>query len=72
MKPLPKEYLSRLIRAVVEFQLIEDNDRILIGLSGGKDSLFMAYALTELKNTLKKNFKYEHGHHANNGRSGKS
>ena len=56
MKPLPKEYLSRLIRAVVEFQLIEDNDRILIGLSGGKDSLFMAYALTELKNTLKKNF----------------
>ena len=57
MKPLPKEYLSRLIRAVVEFQLIEDNDKILIGLSGGKDSLFMAYALTELKNTLKKNFK---------------
>lgn len=56
MQPLPKEYLSRIIRAVVEFQLIEDNDKILIGLSGGKDSLFMAYALTELKNTLKKNF----------------
>ncbi len=56
MKPLPKEYLSRLIRAVVEFQLINDNDKILIGLSGGKDSLFMAYALTQLKNTLKKNF----------------
>ena len=56
MQPLPKEYLSRLIRAVVEFQLIEDNDKILIGLSGGKDSLFMAYALTELKNTLHKNF----------------
>ena len=51
MQPLPKEYLSRIIRAVVEFQLIEDNDKILIGLSGGKDSLFMAYALTELKNT---------------------
>ena len=46
MQPLPKEYLSRIIRAVVEFQLIEDNDKILIGLSGGKDSLFMAYALT--------------------------
>ncbi len=56
MKPLPKEYLSRLLRAIVEFQLIEDNDKILIGLSGGKDSLFMTYALTELKNTLKLNF----------------
>ena len=48
MQPLPKEYLSRIIRAVVEFQLIEDNDKILIGLSGGKDSLFMAYALLKI------------------------
>ena len=55
MQPLPKEYLSRIIRAVVEFQLIEDNDKILIGLSGGKDSLFIEYALKELKNNLKKN-----------------
>ena len=61
MQPLPKEYLSRIIRAVVEFQLIEDNDKILIGLSGGKDSLFMAYALTELKNTLK--FHTRSNHH---------
>ena len=54
MQPLPKEYLSRIIRAVVEFQLIEDNDKILIGLSGGKDSLFMAYALCLLKIFLAK------------------
>ena len=53
MQPLPKEYLSRLLRAVVEFQLIEDGDKILIGLSGGKDSLFMSYALTEMKRILK-------------------
>lgn len=53
MQPLPKEYLSRLLRAVVEFQLIEEGDKILIGLSGGKDSLFMAYALTEMKRILK-------------------
>lgn len=35
---------KRLMKGVVEYGLIEDGDKILIGLSGGKDSL----ALTEL------------------------
>ena len=63
MQPLPKEYLSRIIRAVVEFQLIEDNDKILIGLSGGKDSLFMAYALTEIKKYFKEKFHTRSNHY---------
>ncbi|MDU2064043.1 MAG: tRNA 2-thiocytidine biosynthesis TtcA family protein [Sporomusaceae bacterium] len=46
---LPKSYHSRLWRAIIEFDLIEPNDRILIGLSGGKDSCFLTYALAQLR-----------------------
>lgn len=35
--------------AVSEFQMIEENDRILIGLSGGKDSLVLTVALSALR-----------------------
>lgn len=56
MERLPKEYLSRLIRCIVEFDLIQEKDRILIGLSGGKDSLFMTYALSEMKKQLNYDF----------------
>ena len=44
-----KDYLARIWRACIEFDLINENDSILIGLSGGKDSLFMTYALREIQ-----------------------
>lgn len=53
---LPQSYFSRLMRAIVEFNLIEENDKILIGLSGGKDSIFLTYALAAMRQKLKKNF----------------
>lgn len=53
---LPQLLFSKLIRAVVEFELIAEGDRILIGVSGGKDSLFLTYAMSVLKARLKKNF----------------
>ena len=53
---LPKHLISKIIRAVVEFELIEDNDKILIGISGGKDSLFLTYTLALLRERLKKKF----------------
>lgn len=46
---LPQSYFSRLCRAVIEFDMIAKNDKILIGLSGGKDSLFLTYALSILR-----------------------
>lgn len=52
---LPQEYWGRLMRAILEFDLIEANDRVLIGLSGGKDSLFLTYALAVLRDRLPMN-----------------
>jgi tRNA(Ile)-lysidine synthase TilS/MesJ len=53
---LPQAHFSRLMRAIVEFNLIEENDHILIGLSGGKDSIFLTYALACMQKRLKKKF----------------
>ena len=33
---LPQSYFSKLMRAVVECEMIDGGDRILIGVSGGK------------------------------------
>ena len=36
-------------QAINDFQLIQDGDKIAIGVSGGKDSLALLYALSGLK-----------------------
>jgi tRNA 2-thiocytidine biosynthesis protein TtcA len=56
---IPQKYFSKLMRAVVEFQMIENGDKILIGLSGGKDSIFLTYAMAILKERLHKRFELE-------------
>ncbi|MBP2628444.1 MAG: PP-loop domain protein [Firmicutes bacterium] len=48
-KNLPQDYFGRLCRAIIEFDMIQKGDKILIGLSGGKDSLFLTYALSILR-----------------------
>lgn len=53
---LPQVLFSKIFRAVVEFELISAGDKILIGVSGGKDSLLLTYALACLKYHTKKNF----------------
>lgn len=53
---LPQLIFSKIFRAVVEFELIDDGDKILIGVSGGKDSLLLTYALACLRQRTKKNF----------------
>ncbi len=47
---------SKIMRALVEFEMIDDGDKILIGLSGGKDSLLLTYALSILRKRLVKKF----------------
>ena len=41
--------LSYTRKAVDEYQMIEDGDHIAVGISGGKDSLTLLYALHGLK-----------------------
>ena len=53
---LPQIYFSKILRAIVEFDLIDNGDRILIGLSGGKDSVLLTYALAIMRERLKKKF----------------
>jgi tRNA 2-thiocytidine biosynthesis protein TtcA len=46
---LPASYNRRILKAILEFNLIEKGDRVLVGFSGGKDSSFLLYALSVLK-----------------------
>ena len=49
---VPAELLSKLWRAVIEFDMLQAGDRILIGLSGGKDSMFLTAALAEISKNM--------------------
>ena len=40
-----QQLLSYTRKAVDEYQMIEEGDKIAIGISGGKDSLTLLYAL---------------------------
>jgi len=43
-------------QAIDEFDMIEEGDKIVIGISGGKDSLALLYALSGLRNFYPKKF----------------
>lgn len=48
--------LSYTRKAVDDYGLIEDGDKIAIGISGGKDSLTLLYALSGLRKFYPKKF----------------
>ena len=54
-----QKLLSLTRKAVDEFQLIEEGDKIAVGVSGGKDSLSMLYALHGLMRFYPKAFTIE-------------
>ena len=43
-----QKVLSRVRQAVDDYHMIEEGDRIAVGISGGKDSLTLLLALNEL------------------------
>ncbi|MBO5197559.1 MAG: adenine nucleotide alpha hydrolase family protein [Lachnospiraceae bacterium] len=51
--------LSSTRKAVDEFQMIQEGDKIAIGISGGKDSLALLYALAGLRRFYPKHFSLE-------------
>ena len=44
-----QKVLSRVRQAVEDYHMIEEGDRIAVGISGGKDSLTLLLALNELR-----------------------
>ena len=54
-----QQLLSLTRKAVDEYKLIDDGDKIAVGISGGKDSLTLLYALNGLKRFYPNRFEIE-------------
>ena len=48
-KKFHKTIWSRFVKAIKEYQLIQEGDRIAVCISGGKDSMLMAKLFQELQ-----------------------
>ncbi len=59
IKRFRKEIWRLFIKAVNEFELIKEGDKIAVCISGGKDSFLLAKCIEELKRHGKINFDYE-------------
>jgi tRNA(Ile)-lysidine synthetase-like protein len=46
---ISRHNIRLLWRTIIEFGMLKPYDRVLVGLSGGKDSSFLIYALSELR-----------------------
>lgn len=51
-----QKLLSKVRSAIDDYHMIEEGDRIAIGVSGGKDSIALLYALSHLKKFYPKSF----------------
>ena len=59
IKTYRKHIWSKFIKAIKEYNLIEDGDKIAVAISGGKDSLLMAKLFQELQKHGNRNFELE-------------
>lgn len=55
-KNLEKRLKKKVIGAIKDFNMIEGNETILLGVSGGKDSMLLGYLLNEVRKTAKDKF----------------
>lgn len=60
IKTYRKYIWSKFIKAIKEYDLIKDGDKIAVAISGGKDSLLMAKLFQELYRNGKQNFEVEY------------
>jgi tRNA(Ile)-lysidine synthase TilS/MesJ/rhodanese-related sulfurtransferase len=56
VKKFRKEIWTKFTKAINEYELVNDGDKIAVCISGGKDSMLMAKLFQELKRHGKKNF----------------
>ena len=53
-KSPPKQIFKLFLEAVTEFEMIKDGDKVLVGVSGGKDSLSLLHTLKQYTYYAKK------------------
>ena len=56
IKKYRKDIWSKFVKAVKDYQLIEENDKIMVCISGGKDSFLLAKCMEEIKRHGKVHF----------------
>ena len=56
IKKFRKDIWSKFVKAVIDFQLIQENDRIMVCISGGKDSFLLAKCIEEIRRHGKVSF----------------
>ena len=56
IKKYRKELWSKFVKAITTYELIQDNDKIMVCISGGKDSFLLAKCMQELERHGKHNF----------------
>ena len=49
IKTYRKQIWSKFVKAITEYELIEENDKIMVCISGGKDSFLLAKCMQELQ-----------------------
>ena len=49
IKKFRKDIWAKFVKAVIEYKLIEENDKIMVCISGGKDSFLLAKCIEEIK-----------------------
>ncbi len=59
IKKYRKQIWGKFLRALKDFELINESDKILVCVSGGKDSMLLAKCIEELKKHSKVNFEYK-------------
>ncbi len=56
IKKYRKKIWGRFVRAITDYELIKENDKIAVCISGGKDSFLLAKCMQEIKRHGKMNF----------------
>jgi len=59
MTTYKKSIWAKFLKAISDFDMIQDGDKIAIGVSGGKDSLLLVKLFQELKKDKRKNFEFK-------------
>lgn len=59
MIEISKKILSKTGKANATYEMIQEGDRVLLGLSGGKDSLALAHVLKHMQRVVPYNFEFK-------------